>query len=188
MGITLFSSALTSADEEARSAAVESSGALHAIDHPAIALALSGCREALATTMACVSIIYQDCAYVIAGIGIPTGPYGRRSSFCSHAILRPDGLFVVGDAEEDELFAANPNVTGTLAVRFYAGSVIRFAGQPIGALCAFDPEPRAGIRPHERSSLIRASDSVGAYIAQYVGATLSGAGSASGLDRLGRAA
>ncbi|WP_418605929.1 GAF domain-containing protein [Georgenia sp. SUBG003] len=66
----------------------------------------------------------------------------RSEAFCHHTIQRP-GTTVVPDATQDDRFAANPAVVGDLRVRFYAGEPLRApGGEPVGALCIVDTEPR----------------------------------------------
>ncbi|GGD61092.1 PAS domain-containing protein [Lacimicrobium alkaliphilum] len=67
----------------------------------------------------------------------------RSISFCGHAILRPQQLFIVENALEDERFSDNPLVTGDLNIRFYAGAPIKDSGgYPLGTLCLIDSQPR----------------------------------------------
>lgn len=76
------------------------------------------------------------------------GPQGngnvvpRDESFCTTAILHPEGI-VVEDATLDDRFKHNPNVTGTDHVRFYAGWPLAApGGQRVGTLCLVDSRPR----------------------------------------------
>ena len=51
---------------------------------------------------------------------------------------------MVPDALQDPRFEANAQVVGDPYIRFYAGYPIESpSGERIGALCVFDPEPRA---------------------------------------------
>lgn len=63
-------------------------------------------------------------------------------AFCNYAIL-DDDVLVIGDTANDPRFCDNPNVTGGLKVRFYAGAplVIR-PGIRLGTLCLIDTVPR----------------------------------------------
>ncbi|RFM30283.1 GAF domain-containing sensor histidine kinase [Deminuibacter soli] len=74
------------------------------------------------------------------GIEYPEGP--RSESFCGHAILE-DHLFEIPDALQDERFADNPAVTGTIGIRFYAGMpLVTEKGYKLGTLCVGDTVPR----------------------------------------------
>lgn len=67
----------------------------------------------------------------------------RDLSFCAHAILQPEEMFVVADARNDERVNDHP---GVLAgdVAYYAGSpLVTPSGFPLGTLCIVDRVPRA---------------------------------------------
>lgn len=66
----------------------------------------------------------------------------REITFCSHAI-EAGHILVVEDALNDQRFCDNPLVTGEMALRFYAGAVIRSSQrEPLGAVCIIDHKPR----------------------------------------------
>jgi diguanylate cyclase (GGDEF)-like protein/PAS domain S-box-containing protein len=66
----------------------------------------------------------------------------REVAFCAHTILE-DGLLEIPDARKDDRFANNPLVTGSPAIRFYAGAPLTLHdGLRMGALCVIDREPR----------------------------------------------
>ncbi|WP_052436564.1 PP2C family protein-serine/threonine phosphatase [Georgenia sp. SUBG003] len=93
--------------------------------------------------MAAVTLIDTDRQWHKASVGFGDFAGGPRSeAFCHHTIQRP-GTTVVPDATQDDRFAANPAVVGDLRVRFYAGEPLRApGGEPVGALCIVDTEPR----------------------------------------------
>ncbi|MDQ1077483.1 EAL domain-containing protein [Pseudoroseomonas cervicalis] len=67
----------------------------------------------------------------------------RSIAFCAHALLQPGQPLIVEDATRDPRFAANPLVTGSEAIRFYAGiPVLDYEGRPMGTLCVLDRQPR----------------------------------------------
>lgn len=66
----------------------------------------------------------------------------RDVSFCTHAILHDDPIFIIKDARMDELFIENPFVQGHHAI-FYAGvPLINPEGLALGTLCVIDQQPR----------------------------------------------
>jgi diguanylate cyclase (GGDEF)-like protein len=76
----------------------------------------------------------------------------REDSFCSQAIKSPNETMVIGDASRDPRFAENPLVTGDPNIRFYAGQPIKApGGEPIGALCVVDSQPRVAADVDEAS-------------------------------------
>lgn len=85
------------------------------------------------------------------GTDIQQGP--REHSFCAHAILDDDNVMIVPDATTDERFRANPLVTGSPEIRFYAGCPVKAPdGSPLGTLCVIDHQPRE-LQEHDASVL-----------------------------------
>lgn len=153
MGITTFDIARPVHNEAAREAAVLASGTLHAAGDPALQAVAQQAGWELSAATAAVSILYQDWQYVVAGVGVSTGVYSRRTSICGHAILEAHGVFSVLDARADTRFMNNPAVADH-GVRFYAGvPLLGAGGLPLGALCVFDPQPRASFGPAEEAVL-----------------------------------
>jgi len=67
----------------------------------------------------------------------------REDSFCGHAIMGND-VFMITDATQDERFYDNPDVTGGLRVRFYAGApIVSSNGYNLGTVCAIDKKPHS---------------------------------------------
>ena len=74
--------------------------------------------------------------------GVPFNESPRDISFCGHAILDNNAIFIIPDARKDERFKDNPIVTEQGAV-FYAGvPLIDPEGFALGTLCVFDVKPR----------------------------------------------
>ena len=92
--------------------------------------------------IALVSLVDTDRQWFKSCVGIDSPGTPRSMAFCSHAVALDD-LLVVPDASLDERFAANPLVTGSPHIRFYAGQPVRsLDGQPLGTLCIIDTRPR----------------------------------------------
>ncbi len=99
--------------------------------------------EMCGTPVALLSLVDADRQWNKSVQGTKLKEFEREHSFCAHAILEPDELFVVPDARYDERFHDNPLVTGEHQIVFYAGMPLKDAeGNPIGALCVIDSRPR----------------------------------------------
>jgi GAF domain-containing protein len=74
--------------------------------------------------------------------GLPAGVHKARSvSFCSYTILSDEPL-IIENAVEDDRFSSNPQVTGGINIRAYAGIPLRaIDGTHPGALCLIDTKP-----------------------------------------------
>lgn len=89
-----------------------------------------------------VSIVDSDRQWFKSAQGLDAKETPRDISFCGHAILGDDILFVP-NAKEDERFHDNPLVTQAPNIRFYAGCPLRVAnGHKMGTLCLIDDKPR----------------------------------------------
>ena len=95
-----------------------------------------------ATPMAAITLVDRDRQWFKARVGVPVRETPRSISFCAHAI-KQRGIFVVPDASKDERLRDNPQVTGDLHIRFYAGAtLITRDGHALGTLCVVDRRPR----------------------------------------------
>lgn len=98
--------------------------------------------------IALVSVLDGDCQRFLARRGLDVAQTPIQQSFCRLAVAQ-DTLLVVPDTHRDPRFSANPLVTGSPGIRFYAGAPIRVRPHPdapatgIGAFCVIDTEPRA---------------------------------------------
>ncbi|WP_421915982.1 sensor histidine kinase [Mesorhizobium sp.] len=93
--------------------------------------------------VALVTLLDLDRQWFKSCVGLDETETPADISFCAHAIAAGDEPMVVTDATLDPRFQANPLVTGSQHVRFYAGAPMIVAGARIGTLCVLDRKPRA---------------------------------------------
>ncbi|WP_309572274.1 EAL domain-containing protein [Deinococcus sp.] len=92
--------------------------------------------------MALVSFVDEDRQWFKANHGFAMSDGPRSESFCSVAIAQ-DGVMVIPDATQHELFRTYPNVLGAPHIRSYAGApLITPEGQKLGTFCIIGTEPR----------------------------------------------
>jgi len=74
------------------------------------------------------------------GLDIQESP--RDISFCGHAILQNEDIFVIEDSRKDSRFIGNPLIDQFKAI-FYAGVPLRNNdGLALGTLCVYDHKPK----------------------------------------------
>ena len=116
------------------------------------------------TPIALISLIDKDRQWFKSHHGLAVSETPRDFAFCAHAILEPDQLFVVEDAQLDNRFFDNPLSTGDPNVIFYAGApLISSEGFPLGTLCVIDNKPHT-LNSDQRKALADLSNQVIAQI------------------------
>ncbi len=93
--------------------------------------------------IALVTLVGETRQDFLAQCGTDADGTPRKDAFCTYTILA-DEVLVVNDATKDERFVANPLVTGSMGIRFYAGAPIHLRqGVRLGAFCLLDQVPRS---------------------------------------------
>lgn len=89
-----------------------------------------------------ITLLDSDRNFFKSHYGIPFNESPRNISFCGHAILESDDIFMIHDSRLDERFHDNPLVKELNAI-FYAGvPLINPEGFALGTICVFDHQPR----------------------------------------------
>ena len=93
--------------------------------------------------IALVSFVDKDRVWFKANVGMEgVSEVDRGISLCSLSILNED-LTIFPDALEEPCLLANPLVTGSFGLRFYAAApLITEDGYNLGSVCIVDKEPR----------------------------------------------
>ena len=144
---------LSSHDEPARLAALHAYGILDTPPEMGFDHITSLVTRLFRVPMASITLVDTDRQWFKSSRGIDMQETPREWSFCAHAMWG-DEVMVVPDATLDPRFADNPLVTAENGIRFYAGAPLRTPeGQPLGALCVLDRQPRE-LTPTEQQQLL----------------------------------
>jgi DNA-binding response OmpR family regulator len=95
----------------------------------------------LRVPVALVSLVDRERQWFKSAHGVETRETPRETSFCAHAVAARE-LLVVADALTDHRFADNPEVSGSMRIRFYAGCPLFVDHSCVGTLCVLDVRPR----------------------------------------------
>jgi signal transduction histidine kinase len=94
------------------------------------------------TSISIITLIDEARQWFKAKVGTDGMGTSRNEAFCAHAIVS-DEVMLVRDATKDFRFQDNPQVTGGLGVKFYAGMpLITPDGFKLGTLCVIDNKPK----------------------------------------------
>jgi hypothetical protein len=140
------------AQEEARLAALQASGALDARHADHLDRVARNVADAFDTPIGIVSLIDDSCQLWKGAAGLPeelekSRQGSRDTSVCGHVVAANEPL-MIEDTARDPRFADNPFLR-KFSFRFYAGVPLRTAsGHVIGSLCVIDYKPRS-LNPRE---------------------------------------
>jgi signal transduction histidine kinase len=89
-----------------------------------------------------VTLLDSERNFLKSHYGIEMSESPRNISFCGHAILQEEDIFIIEDARNDVRFCDNPIVEEFNTV-FYAGAPLKNdEGFALGTLCVYDVKPR----------------------------------------------
>ena len=109
--------------------------------------------------IALITLIDAERQWVKSKVGIDYTQAPRENAFCNYTI-QSDKTLEVTDTLEHDIFKHNPDVTGGLKVRFYAGApLIDPDGHRLGSLCVVDLVPRK-LTPEQHDALRTLADEV----------------------------
>jgi PAS domain S-box-containing protein len=127
----------------------EAAGILDSVYHGLARLAATTCGMPLASIA--VSGCAQSWCSTTAELPASTAP---RSNPFANPTLQATGLVEISDATQDDRFRESELVTGSFAIRSYAGIALRTAGgEALGFLAVYGSQPRA-LSSGERGSLL----------------------------------
>ena len=98
-------------------------------------------RDLFGAGAAMISLLDRERQWFKARVGLDIGETPREFAFCNVPVSSKEP-FVVPDARADARFAANPLVTGSPYIRFYAGvPLMSPEGYAVGTICVIDSKP-----------------------------------------------
>jgi GAF domain-containing protein len=140
-------------DEATRLAALHSCNVLDLPPQKSLYTLTELAGTVFSVPVALLTLIDTSRQIMLATHGTDVREMPRSTSFCTHALLQDDILFVP-DASQDHRFSGNPLVTSQPHIRFYAGApLMDVTGYKIGTFCLIDHLPRPELSPRERRML-----------------------------------
>lgn len=100
-----------------------------------------------------ITLLDEERNFLKSCYGVELSESSRGISFCGHAILQPEDLFIVEDTSLDPRFSDNPIVT-EMGYKSYIGApLVNDDGFALGTLCIFDSKPRK-LKEKEREIIV----------------------------------
>ena len=94
------------------------------------------------TPIALITLLDTKRNFLKSHYGLDFNQSPREISFCGHAIVSKEPIFIIEDATKDNRFCDNPLIS-EYNVSFYAGvPLINPDGYALGTLCIYDTVPR----------------------------------------------
>lgn len=135
MSVTLFPLAPRPENEEARNAAVHSSGLLRKVGDPELNALCVEAKMVASSDWAGIALVVGEVQRVIASSGGLIGHYDRDRSMTAYAILTPSEVLNLADARAEARFVSNSFARTGLIRFFVAVPFIDERGFALGALC-----------------------------------------------------
>lgn len=132
-------------DEQRRLAALMSYGIVASEREESMNALARMAADICEAPIAAISLVYPTGNLYKAAIGMPPECHPpRATSFCAHAIRRPQELLISEDCRLDDRFKHNPMVTGEPFLRSYVAAPLIDvqSGQALGTICMADIKPR----------------------------------------------
>jgi GAF domain-containing protein len=130
-------------DEKRRQEALDRLEVMHTAREPRFDRIVELTRILLDVPFAAITLIDRDRQWMKSSAGFPRTEIRREDGYCQFTIAGC-GATVVADARRDPVLMDLATVK-TDGLVFYAGYPLESPdGQPLGALCVFDTEPRQG--------------------------------------------
>lgn len=95
------------------------------------------------TPISLITFVDDERQWFKSNYGLNVTQTPKEYAFCAHAILKPDEIFTVNDATQDDRFKNNPLTINSPNVVFYAGvPLVNEGGHALGTLCVIDNQPK----------------------------------------------
>ncbi|RHY93818.1 hypothetical protein DYB37_003042 [Aphanomyces astaci] len=133
------------ADEDVRLDVLRSYNILDSAPEEKFDIACTLAANSMKCPLAVVSFMDSERQWFKANVGLAQAEIPRNVSFCAHAAKSSEPM-VVWNTMLDVRFVKNPLVTGSAAIRFYAGvPLVAPTGHVVGTVAVFDNQPRQSV-------------------------------------------